>query len=94
MLKCMKNHAHPRPFLSTPGFGLVELLLTLGVATAMTAAALLIYPRVSTRVSVASDVENVRALASRIDRSHGVVGSFRGVSTSSVAEHNLVPRQR
>lgn len=91
MLKCMKKHAHPCPILPAPGFGLVELLITLGVATAMGAAALLIYPRVSTRVSVASDVENVRALASRIDRSHGVVGSFRGVSTMNVLEDGLAP---
>ncbi|WP_080763434.1 type 4 pilus major pilin [Xanthomonas cerealis] len=91
MLKCMKPHAHPHPYLPAPGFGLVELLLALGVATAMGAAAFLIYPRVSTRVNVASDVENVRAMASRIDYSYGIVGSFRGVSTSIVIEDNLAP---
>lgn len=91
MLKCMKKHAHPRPVLPAPGFGLVELLLTLGVAAAMGAAALLIYPRVSTRVSVASDVENVRTLANRIDRSYGVIGSFRSVSTLNTIEDGLAP---
>lgn len=40
---------------------------------------------------MASDVENVRALASRIDCSHGVVGSFRGISTMNVLEDGLAP---
>jgi len=91
MLKCMTPHARPRLRSPAPGFGLVELLLALGVATAMGAAAFWVYPRVTTRVNVASDVENVRDLASRIDRSHGVIGSFRGVSTLNVLEDGLAP---
>lgn len=91
MLKCMTPHARPQRLLPAPGFGLVELLLALGVATAMGAAVLWVYPRVTTRVNVASDVENVRDLASRIDRSHGVIGSFRGVSTLNVLEDGLAP---
>lgn len=91
MLKCMTPYARPRRCLPAPGFGLVELLLALGIATAMGAAAFWVYPRVTTRVKVASDVENVRDLASRVDRSHGVVGSFRGVSTLNVLEDGLAP---
>ncbi|WP_434988796.1 type 4 pilus major pilin [Xanthomonas melonis] len=87
----MTPHARPRRRSSAPGFGLVELLLALGVATAMGAAAFWVYPRVTTRVNVASDVENVRDLASRVDRSHGVIGSFRGVSTLNVLEDGLAP---
>ncbi len=91
MLKCMTPQARPRRRSPAPGFGLVELLLALGVATAMGAAAFWVYPRVTTRVNVASDVENVRDLASRVDRSHGIVGSFRGVSTLNVLEDGLAP---
>ncbi|NUH63689.1 type 4 pilus major pilin, partial [Stenotrophomonas maltophilia] len=83
--------ARPPRRLPTPGFGLVELLLALGVATAMGTAAFWVYPRVTTRVNVASDVENVRHLASRIDRSHGVIGSFRAVTTLNVLEDGLAP---
>ncbi|WP_165422510.1 type 4 pilus major pilin [Pseudoxanthomonas winnipegensis] len=87
----MTPQARPSRRPPAPGFGLVELLLALGVATAMGAAAFWVYPRVTTRVKVASDVENVRDLASRVDRSHGVVGSFRGVSTLNVLEDGLAP---
>ncbi len=55
-------------------------------------AAFWVYPRVTTRVNLASDVENVRDLASRVDRSHGIVGSFRGVSTLNVLEDGLAPQ--
>ena len=91
MLECMTPHSHPPPHSVAPGFGLAELLLALGVATAMGAAAFWVYPRVSTRVNVASDVENVRDLANRVERSHGVVGSFRSVSTMNVLEDGLAP---
>ncbi|HHA2721260.1 TPA: type 4 pilus major pilin [Stenotrophomonas maltophilia] len=91
MLKCMTPHARPRRRSSAPGFGLVELLLALGAAAAMGAAALFFYPRVQTRVNVATDVENLRALASAIDRSYGVIGTYRNVSASSVVEDNLAP---
>lgn len=87
----MTPHTRPRPRLPAPGFGLAELLLTLGAAAAMGGAALFFYPRVQTRVHVATDVENLRAMASAIDRSYGVVGTYRSVSASSVVEDNLVP---
>ncbi len=87
----MTPHTRPRPRLPAPGFGLAELLLTLGAAAAMGGAALFFYPRVQTRVHVATDVENLRAMASAIDRSYGVVGTYRGVSASSVVEDNLAP---
>lgn len=87
----MTPHTRPRPRLPAPGFGLAELLLTLGAAAAMGGAALFFYPRVQTRVHVATDVENLRAMASAIDRSYGVVGTYRSVSASSVVEDNLAP---
>lgn len=91
MLKCMTTHTHAHPRLPAPGFGLAELLLTLGAAAAMGAAALFFYPRVHTRVLVATDVENLRAMASAIDRSYGVIGTYRNVSASNVVEDNLAP---
>ncbi|MBD8636624.1 type 4 pilus major pilin [Stenotrophomonas sp. CFBP 13725] len=87
----MTPHARPRPRSPTPGFALAELLLALGAAAAMGAAALFFYPRVQTRVYVATDVENLRAMANAIDRSYGVVGTYRNVSASSVVEDNLAP---
>lgn len=87
----MTPHARPRPRSPTPGFALVELLLTLGAAAAMGAAALFFYPRVQTRVYVATDVENLRAMANAIDRSYGVIGTYRNVSASNVVEDNLAP---
>lgn len=79
-----------RPFLPH-GFALVELLIVLGASAAIGAAALIFYPRVQTRVFVATDVENLRALSSAIDRSYGVIGTYRNVSASSVVEDNLAP---
>lgn len=91
MLKCMNSHARPCPLLPSPGFGLVELLLALGAASLISAAALLVYPRVQTRAHVAQDVENTRALATAIDRSFGAVGSFKAVSATAVVADNLAP---
>ena len=90
MLKCMTPQARPSRRPPAPGFGLVELLLALGLPRPW-GRRVLGLPRVTTRVKVASDVENVRDLASRVDRSHGVVGSFRGVSTLNVLEDGLAP---
>lgn len=87
----MTPHARPRPRSPAPGFGLAELLLALGAAAAMGAAALFFYPRVQTRVYVATDVENLRAMANAIDRSYGVIGTYRKVSASNVVEDNLAP---
>lgn len=92
MLECMNDRTSPLPRTShSTGFGLMELLISLSAATIVSTAALVMYPRLSTRVKVAADVENVRAMANCIDRSHGVVGSFRGVSTSTTIEDNLAP---
>ena len=82
-LRCRPTHPH--------GFGLVELLIALGASAAIGAAALVFYPRVQTRVYVATDVENLRAMSSAIDRSYGVIGTYRNVSASSVVEDNLAP---
>lgn len=87
----MKPDARPRPRSPAPGFGLAELLLALGAAAAMGVAALFFYPRVQTRVYVATDVENLRAMANAIDRSYGVIGTYRNVSASNVVEDNLAP---
>lgn len=57
----------------------------------MGAAALFSYPRVQTRVYVATDVENLRAMANAIDRSYGVIGTYRNVSASNVVGDNLAP---
>ncbi|MCO7473046.1 type 4 pilus major pilin [Stenotrophomonas maltophilia] len=87
----MNNHARPCPPPPSPGFGLVELLLALGAASLIGAAALIVYPRVQTRSHVAQDVENTRALATAIDRSFGVIGSFEAVSATAVVADNLAP---
>jgi len=91
MLKCMNKHARPRRRSPAPGFGLVELLLVLGVAAVIGAAGLIVYPRVQTRSHVAQDVENTRALATAIDQSYGVIGSFKAVSATAVVADNLAP---
>lgn len=92
MLKSMNTPAPHRCRPTHPhGFGLVELLMALGASAAIGAAALVFYPRVQTRVYVATDVENLRAMSSAIDRSYGVVGTYRNVSASSVVEDNLAP---
>jgi len=91
MLKCMNKHAHPLRRSPAPGFGLVELLLTLGAAAVISAAGLIVYPRVQTRSHVAQDVENTRALATAIDQSFGVIGSFKAVSATAVVADNLAP---
>lgn len=92
MLKSMNTIAphHCRP-TRPHGFGLVELLLALGATAAIGAAALIFYPRVQTRVLVATDVENLRAMSTAIDRAYGVIGTYRNVSASSVVEDNLAP---
>lgn len=91
MLKCMNKPACPLRLSPAPGFGLVELLLALGAAAVIGAAGLIVYPRVQTRSHVAQDVENTRALATAIDRSYGVIGSFKAVSATAVIEDNLAP---
>ncbi len=90
MSTCMTRHYWPRLPVNAPGVGLVECC-SHWVATAIRAAALWVYPRVAIRLYVASDVENVRDLASRIEGSHGVAGSLRSASTMNVLGEGLAP---
>lgn len=90
MSTCMTRHYWPRLPVNAPGVGLVECC-SHWVATAIRAAALWVYPRVAIRLYVASDVENVPDLASRIEGSHGVAGSLRSASTMNVLGEGLAP---
>ena len=90
MLKCMTPQARPSVVLR-PRLWPGRVAARIGGCHGHGGRRVLGLPRVTTRVKVASDVENVRDLASRVDRSHGVVGSFRGVSTLNVLEDGLAP---
>ncbi|WP_337055106.1 type 4 pilus major pilin [Pseudoxanthomonas sp. USHLN014] len=76
---------------SALGFTLTEALLALGVVTAATGAMFLFFGQVDAKAKVASETRNLRELSRRIESSFGMVGTFRGVSTTAIVVDGLAP---
>lgn len=76
---------------SALGFTLTETLLALGVVTAATGAMFLFFGQVDAKAKVASETRNLRELSRRIESSFGMVGTFRGVSTTAIVVDGLAP---
>lgn len=78
-------HAH--------GFGLVEVLLVLGVASAISVAAWLVFGPTSVAADVKQTQMDFSETATAIDRSLGIVGGFSGLSTSLVRTDGLAAQR-
>ncbi|HGM7305116.1 TPA: type 4 pilus major pilin [Stenotrophomonas maltophilia] len=78
-------HAH--------GFGLVEVLLVLGVASAISVAAWLVFGPASVAADVKQTQMDFSETATAIDRSLGIVGGFSGLSTSLVRTDGLAAQR-
>ncbi|HAL21506.1 MAG TPA: hypothetical protein DCP40_02045 [Stenotrophomonas sp.] len=76
---------------SSLGFTLTEALLALGVVTAATGTMFLFFGQVDAKAKLASETRNLRELSRRIESSFGMVGTFRGVSTTAVVVDGLAP---
>ncbi|WP_285315963.1 type 4 pilus major pilin, partial [Stenotrophomonas maltophilia] len=76
---------------SALGFTLTEALLALGVVTAATGAMFLFFGQVNAKAKLASETRNLRELSRRIESSFGMVGTFRGASTTAVVVDGLAP---
>lgn len=76
---------------SSLGFTLTEALLALGVVTAATGTMFLFFGQVDAKAKLASETRNLRELSRRIESSSGMVGTFRGVSTTAVVVDGLAP---
>ena len=79
---------------SALGFTLTEALLALGAVTAATGAMFLFFGQVDAKAKVGSETRNLRELSRRIENSFGVVGTFRGVSTTAVVVDGLAPESQ
>ncbi|WP_275092514.1 type 4 pilus major pilin, partial [Stenotrophomonas maltophilia] len=78
-------HAH--------GFGLVEVLLVLGVASAISVAAWLVFGPASVAADVKQTQMDFSETATAIDRSLGIVGGFSGLSTFLVRTDGLAAQR-
>ncbi|EMR0601242.1 hypothetical protein RNF45_000424 [Stenotrophomonas maltophilia] len=79
---------------SALGFTLTETLLALGVVTAATGAMFLFFGQVDAKAKLASETRNLRELSRRIESSFGMVGTFRGVSTTAIVVDGLAPESQ
>ncbi|WP_080353060.1 type 4 pilus major pilin [Stenotrophomonas maltophilia] len=77
----------------TNGFGLVEVLLVLGVASAMAAAGWLLFGPTSVAADVKQTQMDFSETATAIDRSLGIVGGFSGLSTALVRTDGLAAQR-
>ncbi|TAA35550.1 large tegument protein [Pseudoxanthomonas winnipegensis] len=78
-------HAH--------GFALVEVLLVLGVASAMAAAGWLIFGPTSVAADVKQTQLDFSETANAIDRSLGILGGYSGLSSSLVQSDDLAAQR-
>lgn len=83
----------PRPTKLAHGFGLVEVLLVLSVASAMAAAGWLVFGPTSVAADVKQTQLDFSETATAIDRSLGIVGGFSGLSTSLVRTDGLAAQR-
>lgn len=74
----------------TRGFGLNELLISLGLVSALGAAAFMIYLPAKSRAQVKAETGRNTELVSAIRSSFGVVGTYEGVSAERLIEDQLV----
>ncbi|MGV4839264.1 type 4 pilus major pilin [Stenotrophomonas maltophilia] len=72
------------------GFGLNELLISLGLVSALGAAAFMIYFPAKARAQVKAETGRNTELVSAIRSSFGVVGTYEGVSAERLIEDQLV----
>lgn len=72
------------------GFGLNELLISLGLVSALGAAAFMIYFPAKARAQVKAETGRNTELVSAIRSSFGVVGTYEGVSAERLIEDHLV----
>lgn len=75
------------------GFGLVEVLLVLGVASAMAAAGWLLFGPTSVAADVKQTQLDFSETANAIDRSLGILGGYSGLSTSLVRTDGLAAQR-
>ena len=73
------------------GFGMVETLLTLGALSALSLAIYMALGPASATAQVKREQDNLRDISTATERSFGLLGSFAGVSTSSLMADGLVP---
>ncbi|MHC9013810.1 type 4 pilus major pilin [Stenotrophomonas bentonitica] len=72
------------------GFGLNELLISIGLVSALGAAAFMIYFPAKARAQVKAETGRNTELVSAIRSSFGVVGTYEGVSAERLIEDQLV----
>lgn len=85
----------PRFFARTPsrGFTLVEVLLGLGVSSAIAGAAWLVFGPTSVAADVKATQLDFGETATAIERSLGIVGGYSGLSTSLVETDGLAAKR-
>lgn len=75
------------------GWSLIELLLGLAVLAAMALAIWWAFAPAQGSAEVKIEQDNLRELATALERSSGLLGSFEGVSAQRVVEEGLAPRR-
>ncbi len=75
------------------GFGLMEVLLTLGAVSVMSLAVYGLFFSSDVTAEVKNEQTNLNTLSTAIDRSFGLTGGFSGVSMSEVVAEGLLPSQ-
>lgn len=73
------------------GFGLIPTALALGVLAVITTGAFVVYGNTKVKAHVKREQDNLRHVASAIDRSYGLLGTFAHVSTMRLLDENQVP---
>ncbi|MFI8719062.1 type 4 pilus major pilin [Stenotrophomonas sp. NPDC077464] len=91
----MYIHRPDRSAAGTPsrGFSLVEVLLVLGVSSAIAAAGWLLFGPTSVAADVKQTQLDFSETASAIERSLGIVGGYSGLSTSLVRTDGLAAQR-
>lgn len=73
------------------GYTLLEIMLVLGVITAFSVAGIATYANLHARGQVLQAVQSARDLSNNLMSTYGQSGSFSGLTTAGVAEHNEAP---
>jgi len=73
------------------GFGLLEVLLTLGAVSVMSLAIYGLFFTSDVSAEVRKEQDSLNTLSTNIDRSFGLTGGFSGLSLQAAKEGGLLP---
>lgn len=75
------------------GFSLIELLLVLGIIAALAITAFMVFPKVSSKNTIQTEVANINMILAGANAMYAGVSTYDGISNEVLINANVVPEK-